>query len=224
MNFLSHYYFDRQITDSNMVLGMVLPDLVKNADKHWNLHPEKHPEKFEHDSQLRAILGGWRRHLAVDKYFHSSEFFLEHTQHIRTAIAPILVTSPVRPSFLAHISLELILDSLLILEGVIDPASFYKQLSEANRDSTRKFLKLNSIDDTDRFIRFFDEFVESAYLHSYRESQNIMYALNRICMRVWDNPLNETQKLQLTAILLDYQQELRLGFMHIFEDIDSLLN
>ncbi|MDF3078306.1 MAG: hypothetical protein K0S09_2195 [Sphingobacteriaceae bacterium] len=207
-----------------MVLGMVLPDLVKNADKHWTFHPEKHPEKFEGDPELWAILGGWRRHLAVDRYFHSSEFFLEHTQKIRTAVAPILETSPVRPSFLAHISLELILDSLLILENIIDPSNFYQQLSEANRSSIKQFLELNSIDDSSRFFGFYDEFIESAYLHTYRESHNIMYALNRICMRVWDNPLNETQKLQLTAVLLEYQQELGSNFMSIFDEIDTLLN
>lgn len=224
MNFLSHYYFDRQLTDPNMVLGMVLPDLVKNANKLWTAHPEKAPEKFQNDPQLWAILGGWRRHLAVDKYFHSSVFFMEHTQRIRALIAPLLERSPVRPSFLAHISLELILDSLLILEDVINPSHFYSQLALADRKSIEKFLKLNSIEDTQRFFKFYDEFVEAEYLNSYRESHNIMYALNRICMRVWADPLNETQKIQLTAVLLDYQQDLRLDFMSIFDEIDILLN
>jgi hypothetical protein len=120
--------------------------------------------------------------------------------------------------------LELILDSLLILENIIDPSNFYQQLSEANRSSIKQFLELNSIDDSNRFFGFYDEFIESAYLHTYRESHNIMYALNRICMRVWDNPLNETQKLQLTAVLLEYQQELGSNFMSIFDEIDTLLN
>jgi hypothetical protein len=41
MNFLSHFYFDRHSEDPHLVLGAVLPDLVKNARKDWNLHPER---------------------------------------------------------------------------------------------------------------------------------------------------------------------------------------
>ena len=33
MNFLSHYYFDRDVTNCYHILGIVLPDLLKNADK-----------------------------------------------------------------------------------------------------------------------------------------------------------------------------------------------
>ena len=33
MNFLSHFYFDRNTTDPHQVIGMVLPDLLKNANK-----------------------------------------------------------------------------------------------------------------------------------------------------------------------------------------------
>lgn len=207
-----------------MVLGMVLPDLVKNANKHWTLHPEKYPDKFADDAHLWAILGGWRRHLAVDRYFHASQFFLEHTHNIKTIIAPLLVNSPVRPSFLAHISLELMLDSLLILENVLNPAAFYYHLVKSDRSAINNFLKLNSVSDPAVFFSFFDEFIEAAYLHSYREPHNLVYALNRICMRVWIDPLNESQKIQLTVVLLNYQQELRLVFMRIFDEIDILLN
>ena len=41
MNFLSHYYFDRTETNCYHILGTVLPDLLKNADKTIVLHPEE---------------------------------------------------------------------------------------------------------------------------------------------------------------------------------------
>jgi hypothetical protein len=46
MNFLSHFYFDRHCDDPHLVLGAVLPDLVKNARKDWNLQPERKAEEF----------------------------------------------------------------------------------------------------------------------------------------------------------------------------------
>lgn len=61
MNFLSHYYFDRDINNCYHILGIVLPDLLKNADKNIILHPEKlhHPDK-----NINSIIAGWNKHLA----------------------------------------------------------------------------------------------------------------------------------------------------------------
>jgi hypothetical protein len=220
MNFLSHFYFDRKSTDCHLILGTVLPDLVKNARKDWNLHPEKKADlvtgTFEH-----SILTGWKRHLAVDKHFHNSAFFNEHTGAIRTAISPILKSSPVRPSFLAHISLELMLDGLLLTQDIINAEELYSHLRNSDRIALSRFLEMNKMDDTPYFFKFFDRFIESSYLNSYRETGHIMYALSRICMRIWDEPFNETQMLQLTSVLMAYNEHLLDDYMTIFEDIEG---
>ena len=224
MNFLSHYYFDRNTSDPNQVLGSVLPDLVKNANKLWNLHPEKKKEEFSQSYHLTSILCGWRRHIFVDNYFHNSDFFKEHTRKIRTAIAPILEDSPVRSFFMAHIALEVMLDSLLLTFELVNADDFYGHLNQSHRPSITRFLEINELEDTPRFLHFFDKFIEANYLNSYRETQNVMFALNRVCMRIWENPLNDIQKLQLTDILIDYLKHLELSFMNIFDDIDLRLN
>lgn len=220
MNFLSHFYLDRHNSDPNFVMGTILPDLVKNVRKDWNFHPQKSPAAYA-SPDLKSLLSGWKRHLEIDKQFHSSEFFSTHTTAIRTAIAPILENSQVRPSFVAHIALELMLDSLLLTQNLVDADNLYKTISLSNRTSLNTFLLLNKADNPDLFFSFLDEFIKSGYLHSYREAQNIMYAINRICERIWDDPLSETQKLQLTALLPEYQEELKSSFMQIFEDIED---
>jgi hypothetical protein len=222
MNFLSHFYFDRHNSDPNMVLGTVLPDLVKNARKDWNLHPEKKEALFTGPAE-KSILRGWKRHLVVDRYFHNSGFFTKHTYAIRTTIAPVLVHSLVRPSFVAHIALEIMLDSILLTEDMINADDLYTSLHQSDRTSLDSFLKLNRMDDTAHFFKFFDKFLEVRYLSSYREAHNIMYAVNRICMRVWPEPLNDTQMLQLSAILLAYYEELQREYMGIFEEINEIL-
>lgn len=220
MNFLSHFYFDRDTSSPELVLGCVLPDLVKNANKAWNIHPEKRAHLFRDSEKLESILTGWKRHLHVDRYFHSSEFFLEHTQAIRKEIAPILKDSEVRPSFLAHIALELMLDSILLTLKDINAFHFYDQLANAERPIIKQFLELNLVTDTARFFRFFDEFLEVNYLHSYSQSENLMYAVNRVCMRLWSDPLNDTQQLQLNEVFLKYQKNLESCYMDIFHDLD----
>jgi hypothetical protein len=50
-----------------------------------------------------------------------------------------------------------------------------------------------------------------------------MYALNRICMRIWKDPLNDSELLILGEILNDYHQNLLGNYMEIFEEINVKL-
>ncbi|MFD2160983.1 hypothetical protein ACFSJU_01165 [Paradesertivirga mongoliensis] len=222
MNFLSHFYFDRDTEDSHQVIGMVLPDLLKNANKKWSIRPEKHATEYQ-DQALKNLYRGWQRHISVDKHFHCSEFFIFHTQTMRTAMAPFLETSPARPSFVAHIALELMLDSLLLTEKSLSTSPFYTHLIKADKDVLANFLLINNLSDTVIFFSFLEEFIDARYLNTYSNPKEIVYALHRICMRVWDNPFNETQKLQLTSMLIDYQERLKEDFMQIFNEIEERL-
>lgn len=223
MNFLSHFYFDRASNNPDRTIGMVLPDLVKNACKDWSLRPEKKQDLFTGDEKLFNILEGWKRHLTVDRCFHSSNFFCSHTSNIKRRILPVLANSVARPSFVAHISLELMLDSLLLTEDIVQTEGFYKALSDADRPALTEFLRLNDVTDASLFFRFLDSFIDSAYLNDYRNTSHIIYALGRICMRLWSDPFTDAQKLELTEILLGYMELLKDDYMTIFEEIEEKL-
>jgi hypothetical protein len=205
------------------VLGTILPDLVKNARKDWNLHPEKNSEYYSSTVE-HSILRGWRRHLAVDRHFHNSQFFQKHTHAIRDLIIPALQDSVVRPSFLAHISLELMLDSTLLTENQVDAEDLYVHLRQADRKLVQQFLEINNLDDTVHFFTFFEKFIQANYLNSYRESHNLMYALNRICMRIWKDPLNEKQMQDLSEILGEYHESVRKNYMEIYDEIALVID
>lgn len=222
MNFLSHFYFDRNTPNANVVLGTILPDLLKNANKSWNVHPEKHPELFEKDG-LNSLLQGWKRHLQVDLLFHSSDFFNTKTQELKQLLIPILKDTPVRPSFLAHIGVELLLDHLLVEHQKIAINTFYDHLEAVEEEDLTKFLKKSNIDDIELFFKFFNSFKSSRYLLSYQKLENISYALQRICMRLWERPFTEKTTQQLTTILEFYKNQLEVDFMIIFEEIENRL-
>ena len=222
MNFLSHFYFDRNTNNANIVVGTVLPDLLKNANKNWNAHPEKHPELFQ-QSRLKSLLTGWKRHLEVDLLFHSSDFFNHKTQELKQLLIPILKDSPVRPSFLAHIGVELLLDHLLIEYQKVTIDSFYENLEAVQEDDLTNFLKKCNINDVETFFKFFNSFKSSRYLLSYQKLENISYALQRICMRLWEHPFTEKNTYDLTAVLEFYKNQLEIDFMVIFEEIENRL-
>ena len=224
MNFLSHYYFERKNQDSNMVLGTVLPDLVKNAHKDWNLYPQKQEELFLGDENLISLLKGWKRHLEVDLIFHSSDFFIAEMAKLKQLLLPILNDSPVRPSFLAHIGVELVLDHLLVVNGKININSFYDHLQAVDDNSLNTFLIKCGSADTEQFFKFFNSFKSSRYLLSYQKIENISYALQRICMRLWAHPFDEETVSLLTEQLEVYKILLAKNYLDIFEEIEDELN
>jgi hypothetical protein len=218
MNFLSHFYFDRDTTDCYHVLGTVLPDLLKNADKTIVLHPEKlrHP-----DSRIQSLIGGWQKHLDVDRYFHSSEFFKHHSHQLKLALLPALVESPVKPFFLGHIASELILDNLLLTTHEIMVDDFYDHLDGCDRHIIYEFLIYSGMKNPDVFMKFFEGFKKSRYLHTYIDTAQVAYALKRICMRVWHHPFTPEQEAQMSHIIVDYRQLMEPVFMEIFDQISN---
>lgn len=223
MNFLSHYYFDRTNNDANVVMGTVLPDLIKNAAKEANLYPQKNEFLFKGNHDEENLLFGWKRHLAVDLLFHSSNFFLEKTTELKQLIKPIVENTAVRPSFLAHIGLELLLDHLLVTHNLVQVNHFYDKLEAVKKESLSDFLEHCNLKYPEVFFNFLEKFISSKYLLSYQKLENISYALNRICMRLWPETLNEKQLQQLTFELGIFKTILEKDYMDIFKEIEKKL-
>jgi hypothetical protein len=224
MNFLSHFYFDKNSADDYIVLGTVLPDLLKNAVKEGNLHPLKLEHIFQKDPLQKALLIGWERHLLVDKIFHSSGFFQHQTAVLKQLLLPLLTTSPVKPFFLAHIGLELILDHLLTVNELIDTNKFYGHLGRIDQTVLKAFLNKCEFAETGKFIKFLEEFISSRYLLSYSKIENITYALNRICMRLWERPFEDHELIQLTEQLRYFKNRIEDEYLTIFAEVEFNLN
>ncbi len=220
MNFLSHYYFDRKSTDCYHILGTVLPDLLKNADKTIILHPEK---LVHTDERINSLIAGWQKHLDVDRHFHSSEFFKYHSHQIKLLLRPIIEDSPVKPFFLGHIAIELLLDNLLLTTQKITVNGFYDHLSSCDEEVIHRFLKFSGMKNTDVFLTFFESFKHHRYLQTYTDVAQVAYALKRICMRVWHNPFSATQEAAMNTALTAYRSNIYPEFMSIFEEISEKL-
>ncbi len=220
MNFLSHYYFERNNGSAYEVLGCLLPDLLKNTDKDWKLHPDK-SLPFGYSSAGLGLLKGWNRHLAVDRLFHNTAFFFYHQHALKKTITDIFTGTAIKPFFVGHIGLELCLDHLLISERKININQLYQHLNTIDNSEVAEFLFKNSIPNPEKFSTYFNNFRKEQYLHSYAEIDNLSYAVKRICMRIWEKPLTDEQTDKLTKAFSAYISHLKENFMIIFEDIES---
>ena len=224
MNFLSHYYFTQHEQDPYYTLGSILPDLLRNHNNTWKATPEKNPEKFNEHPQLRSLLTGWELHLHVDKVFHSSNIFTQACSNLRKELAPIFTRLPIRPFFLAHVGYELLLDSLLIQNKQVETELFYQELASCDPVIIHNFLHLNGFAEAEGFQIFLDSFIESNYLNSYSQSENLVYALDQIGRRVWKERFNETEKKQASLLFDAMKQTLNSSYMTIFEQIEESIS
>lgn len=220
MNFLSHYYFDRQCANCYHILGTVLPDLLKNADKSLVLHPEK---LRHHTRAVNTIIEGWQKHLDVDRHFHSSVFFVTHSRGLKDQLRPVIEGSPVKPFFLGHIAIELILDNLLLTTRKISVDDFYDYLCQCQEGVIREFLTFSGMTDPDVFLNFFENFKKNRYLQTYTDTTQVAYALKRICMRVWQQPFTPEQETAMSQVIMDYRLTVYDSFMEIFDEIEGKL-
>lgn len=223
MNYLSHFYLVQDHPDPYLILGMVLPDMVKNHRKDWNMHPRRQRLQLQQDPVLASVLRGWELHLETDRRFHSSLFFKEHSRELRKQIAGVLDRLPFRPFFLAHVALELLLDSLLLLQQRVDPGKLYRQLAACEEQDIIRFLELNGIPQAPSFTAWYRAFIRDAYLYSYSSSSSLSHALEGIGQRVWQArfPPGDTQRI--ADILLVYRTEIESEYLPIFDEITYYL-
>jgi hypothetical protein len=221
LNYLSHFYFDQSTNRPEFALGLILPDLVHSHNKNWVIKPEKNLLLYE--GSEKDIYLGWQKHKLIDKIFHGSEFFKLKTAIIKDSIQIAFSQSPVWSFFLAHITLELSLDSLLISEGKIGVESFYSILEKVDRKTLMKFFVLNKVQEPGSFLFYLDEFLSSGYLSRYEIAAELTYPLDRICYKIWKERFTADQNICLRETILNFCYQNKVDFMEIFQFIESQL-
>ncbi|UIR55090.1 hypothetical protein LZQ00_12450 [Sphingobacterium sp. SRCM116780] len=219
MNFLSHFYFERFATTPERVVGSLLPDLLKNADKDFALRPNNFEDRLSANPLHGELLKGWNGHIEVDRLFHNSDYFFHHTHEIKDCIKEELQGLEIRPSFFAHIALELLLDHQLIQHKAISIDRFYLMLEKVNRDSLRSFLQINELNDIQKFDVFYDKFKEVKYIYEYADLEQITRSLFQICRRLWTFEIQEEQVLLIIAKLAQYRKDHLNNFNEIYHYI-----
>ena len=219
MNFLSHFYFERFATNPERIVGGLLPDLLKNADKSFVLKPRQYEDELMDNPLLKQLYIGWNRHIEVDRLFHNSSYFFHHTHQLKLNIQSSLVGLPIRPSFMAHIALELLLDHILTLNKAVSIDKFYIALSHVNEDAIRKFLTINQLGDIPKFEKFYQQFIEWQYIYDYAQIEKITGALFNICKRLWQFEVLAEQRELLTEQLNWYLQHQMADTQEIYQYI-----
>ena len=175
MNFLSHYYLLPEKENIDLIIGNLLPDLMRGFTKIYNL--EIKSNSLTHDTKF---VQGIHYHLLTDKLFHNASFFQKNCNVLKEITR--FYRLPLQRNFIvSHIMLELIIDQYLMEKSPSLAANFYKMLNAADLIKLEDQLKMTMpLQNSSNIICIFKSFRENKYAYKLLEQEGIQAALYHI--------------------------------------------
>lgn len=198
MNYLSHYYFDRNNEQPLFTTGAIFPDLLSNFDRNLKNIPKKDTGD-QAPSALSDFLDGIKRHYELDRLFHSGEFFSVQTKFLSKEIEALNLPSfNHRLYFFAHILLELTLDRVLLERNPELAVQFYQKLEKTPYHLLKEYFRIyNCLPFYGDFENYLIQFIEKQFIFKYLEDNMIVEVLNKFHKQINKQKINAMDKEKL---------------------------
>jgi hypothetical protein len=196
MNFLAHYYTGQPVEDPYHALGLILPDLARQHHKGLRFReavPYQVPAGAAAPKALQSLHEGIMIHHKADHQFHASPFFAESTSLLHTTLKkyPFRILVKHLP-FFAHISLELLIDRMLIKEYPPLLEDFYGHLAGAGYGPVASYFETRGhAMHSSGFWNFLQLFIKHKYLQHYPDNEHLAFALSRVYQRATGLDISE---------------------------------
>ena len=184
MNYLAHAY--QFLNQPLFMSGTGVPDMLNVVDRKVRVRSRNLKPLIESSElDVAEIAAGIQQHLDDDHWFHATKIFnqlnLEFAQAMREADPE---DSSLRPRFLGHIIIELLLDARIaeLHPGLLD--RYYEVLEQVDAEKIQLVINKASACKTDQFVEFFYAFCRERFLYDYLDDQRLAYRLNQVMKRV----------------------------------------
>ena len=167
MNYFAHgrAYVD----DRYFLAGTAVPDWLSVVDRRVRARSAgAAPLVDDSDPQVAAVARGIVQHHHDDGWFHQTRAFAElsweFTVLVRDALPP---DDGLRPSFLGHILVELLLDAALIEEQVDQLDAYYKAVDEIDAKLVQSVVNRIATRSTEHLALLIPRFSAERFLYDY---------------------------------------------------------
>jgi len=184
MNYFAHG--NQFIDDPYFLAGTAAPDWLSVVDRKVRARAKGARLLVDdEDAQAAALARGLVQHHHDDDWFHQTRAFAElswqFTAGIRDALPP---DDGLRPSFLGHILVELLLDAAMIEDDPARLRAYYAALDEVNPHDVQRIVNRIAIRSTDRLAEFIELFRQHRFLFDYADDDKLLFRLNQVMRRV----------------------------------------
>lgn len=166
--------------------GTAVPDLLNVADRGVRTRSKHAVQWIEHaDPQLAAVARGIVQHHSDDARFHENLAFVELSWQFTVAIRDHLPPDDgLRPSFLGHILVEILLDAVLIAASGNLLEAYYDAMNSIDPARLEAAVNLIAARPTNRLAPLLPMFCRERFLSDYSDDSKLLVRLNQVMRRV----------------------------------------
>jgi hypothetical protein len=184
MNFLAHSL--ACLDDPYQLAGAAVPDWLGLTRPRLRCRSRQAaPFADADDPCVAAIARGVLRHHADDAWFHETDAFcilsLELARRVRRVTGDV---DGMRPSFLGHILVELLLDATLLAEDRSCVDAYYAALNKIDADAVAGAVGTMIVADASALASIIRRFTAMRFLYDYADDSGLTYRLNQVMRRV----------------------------------------
>ena len=206
MNYLSHYYFDRDEDNKYFNIGLILPDLARSHIAKLRINPYKNITFTT--KEIASMNDGCNKHFASDRKFHNWMSFVELTNKATDMIRESGDKDINRDYFITHIMVEILLDKILLDQTPTLADDFYAMIDSVEMDWILKFMRYAGLQDDELWKGQHKRFMKAAFLKSYTSVENVVAAVEGVCANLGRIELNDDQRNLLIEICEAIEPEL----------------
>jgi hypothetical protein len=184
MNFLSHAipYLDQPL----LAISTGVPDWLSMVDRKIRVRGKlAQPFIDSDDEELRLVAGGIIRHIEDDRWFHGTQAFVETNMQFAVELRDLLPgDAGFRPTFVGHILIGMLLDSLWIRDDRSTADRYYDAIAAVPAESIQRCVNRITGKPTDRLTDVIGRFHEARFLYDYLDNDRLLFRLNQVMNRV----------------------------------------
>ncbi len=184
MNYLAHAY--QHLGDPYFAAGTALPDWMSVIDRPNRARRQyAEPITAHEDPRIAAFASGCVQHHEDDLWFHQNERFVKLSTEFAVELRSYLEAGlGHQAGFVGHISVELLLDAILIERepGLAD--EYYAVL--ASLDIATVQLAANHIcrQPVTHLVELLPRFIDARFIVNYSEDELLLRSLNGVMKRI----------------------------------------
>lgn len=191
MNFLTHAlpYLEHPV----LAVATGVPDWLNVVDRSIRARGRMAREFLDsEDDDLRMVARGILRHIEDDRWFHGTEAFVQTNLQLAVQLRDRLPgDAGFRPTFVAHILIEMFLDAFWIRDDATFVRRYYESIEAVGGETIQRCVNTITGKPTDQLSAVIERFVDARFLYDYLDHDKLLLRLNQVMKRVRLAPLPE---------------------------------
>ena len=184
MNYLAHSL--ACLHDPYEVAGAAVPDWLCMTRPRLRCRSRHARPSVDHaDPVTASIARGVVRHHADDDWFHQTAAFGDLSMELARQVRRVTSDADgMRPSFLGHILVELLLDATIHAEQPETLDRYYEALAAADATTVAATVGEMAGVDAAPLAPIIERFIELRFLYDYADDALLLFRLNQVMRRV----------------------------------------